>query len=242
MVGSHERSGPPSFSRLSVLPFRCSGALYPFERKRFWIDPPQRYPAPAAPLDSQFEPTSSAAAPDQPASVAVSLSDIEQTMRKVWRDVLGGEVGLDDNFFDLGGHSLAAVALLGEIDHVFGQRFSLEALMNAPTVRAFSAQLTAQNQPTRKDSEQTPQSVADALRKFLADNGFLTNADLTVDDSLLDRGIVDETNLLLLIEFIEENYGLNIEDEDLVSSNFHSIRSISEYVLTRVNSGVLSAA
>src|SRR5262249_2564344 len=51
---------------------------------------------------------------------------LEQTVAEAFIDVLGVErVGLDDNFFDLGGHSLIAVALIARINNQLGCRLSL---------------------------------------------------------------------------------------------------------------------
>ncbi|MEE3922672.1 phosphopantetheine-binding protein [Micromonospora sp. BRA006-A] len=41
------------------------------------------------------------------------MTPVEQTVAATWRDVLGvPEVGLDDDFFEMGGHSLLAIRML----------------------------------------------------------------------------------------------------------------------------------
>jgi amino acid adenylation domain-containing protein len=53
----------------------------------------------------------------------------------LWRQVLDDDaLGLDDNFFERGGHSLKAVQLLTQIERVFGRRLPLATLVEAPTV------------------------------------------------------------------------------------------------------------
>jgi amino acid adenylation domain-containing protein len=60
----------------------------------------------------------------------------ETKLATVWGAVLGIEViGLDDNFFDLGGHSLLGVRLFAEIEKAFNRRLPVSTLFQAPTIR-----------------------------------------------------------------------------------------------------------
>jgi amino acid adenylation domain-containing protein len=69
-------------------------------------------------------------------------SSEESRLAAIWSDLLGWkEVGLDDNFFDLGGHSLLVAALQQRIAKEFGQRVPVTELFHSPTVRQ-QAELT----------------------------------------------------------------------------------------------------
>ncbi|NJM75031.1 MAG: LLM class flavin-dependent oxidoreductase [Acaryochloridaceae cyanobacterium RU_4_10] len=80
------------------------------------------------------------------ASSTVPQSPTERTLLEIWQKVLHlSEVRTDDNFFDLGGNSLIAVALIGEIRTVFGVDFPLIYLFRSPTVESLAQQIdTAQ--------------------------------------------------------------------------------------------------
>jgi len=52
-----------------------------------------------------------------------------------------GPIGIDDNFFDLGGHSFLVTKLLRRIESEFGQRLSMAALFEAPTISRLAALL-----------------------------------------------------------------------------------------------------
>ncbi len=61
---------------------------------------------------------------------------VERAVAELWQELLGIErVGIDDNFFESGGHSLLALKLFAEMERVFQQRLPLSTLFVAPTVR-----------------------------------------------------------------------------------------------------------
>ena len=64
-------------------------------------------------------------------------TEVERTLAEFWEDLLGVQnVGVDDSFFDLGGHSLIAVRLFSQIRKSFGVNFPISVLFEAPTIRA----------------------------------------------------------------------------------------------------------
>src|SRR5579862_936064 len=70
-------------------------------------------------------------------------SEVEQKLAKVWAEVLGLDcVGVHDNFFDLGGHSILAVRLFVRMEAVFNKRLPVALLFEAPTVAQLARHLT----------------------------------------------------------------------------------------------------
>ncbi|HKH48447.1 MAG TPA: amino acid adenylation domain-containing protein [Thermoanaerobaculia bacterium] len=60
---------------------------------------------------------------------------IEEALAEIWREALDLEtVGVDDNFFDLGGHSLMAMRLLARIRHALGVELQVQELFERPTI------------------------------------------------------------------------------------------------------------
>ncbi|HKV08300.1 MAG TPA: amino acid adenylation domain-containing protein, partial [Thermoanaerobaculia bacterium] len=77
-----------------------------------------------------------------PVDWAEPESDLEKMVAEVFRDVLGaGRVGLHDNFFDLGGHSLLGTSLLARLRNRFGVELPLRALFAEPTVAGFARRI-----------------------------------------------------------------------------------------------------
>lgn len=69
-------------------------------------------------------------------------ADIEQNLVRIWREVLGRDaVGLDDNFFDLGGTSFALATVHTLIGARTGVRTSLVSLLEFPTIAALARHL-----------------------------------------------------------------------------------------------------
>jgi len=63
----------------------------------------------------------------------------EKRIAEIWAKVIGIErVGIHDNFFEVGGNSLAAVQVVSQVLQVFGMKIPVRSLFKAPTLRDFS--------------------------------------------------------------------------------------------------------
>lgn len=68
----------------------------------------------------------------------------EEKLAEIWSRVLGvGMVGINDNFFDLGGHSLNATVLTGEIHRELNVEIPLSELFKSPTIKELSVYIQA---------------------------------------------------------------------------------------------------
>jgi len=69
------------------------------------------------------------------------------------------------------------------------------------------------------------------LKKFLIEKKFLTK-DETLDksDSLLEKGIIDSIAMLEIISFIEKEYRIKVDEDDMMPENFDSLNAIENYV------------
>ncbi|TDC38952.1 SDR family NAD(P)-dependent oxidoreductase [Micromonospora sp. 15K316] len=76
------------------------------------------------------------------AGSAAPSSELEIALAQVWRDALGvAEVGVDDDFFSLGGNSLVAVQLIAAMRKATGVRLPMRSLFETPTVGGLAARI-----------------------------------------------------------------------------------------------------
>ncbi len=71
----------------------------------------------------------------------------------------------------------------------------------------------------------------DILLAYIQQNllkGRMTN--LGKDDDLLDSGILNSLGILQLVAFIDERFGFQVPDEDVVYENFNSVQAITSYL------------
>lgn len=78
------------------------------------------------------------------ASAAPEQVGLEGAIQAMWTDLLGVPVEPDDNFFDLGGHSLIAIRLVARVHRELGVKLQLAVLFDAPTVNDLAALLRSQ--------------------------------------------------------------------------------------------------
>jgi len=75
-----------------------------------------------------------------------SFNDIEYSLLLIWRKILKNvDIGLDDNFFQLGASSLQAVSLIIELGRQFMQHFSMHTLYEASTLRELANVISQKN-------------------------------------------------------------------------------------------------
>ena len=70
------------------------------------------------------------------------------------------------------------------------------------------------------------------VRNFIIEN-FLFDDDgsLKDDTSFLDEGIIDSTGILELVEFLDEEFSITIEDDELIPENLDSINNVTKFVV-----------
>jgi acyl carrier protein len=87
--------------------------------------------------------------------------------------------------------------------------------------------------------EQIKQQIVEFITtNFLFDE----SSNVGEEDSLLETGVIDSTGVLELVAFIEETYGIKIEDEEIVPENLDSIQNITLYISQKLSQPSASQA
>jgi len=107
----------------------------------------------AQPASAEFE------RPDLGVDFVEPGTEIEKTLAGFWSELLGvKKIGIDDSFFDLGGHSLIAVRLFRMIKGAYAVDFPISVLFEAPTI----AQCAALIEQAGAKSQDTPDTKTGA--------------------------------------------------------------------------------
>lgn len=135
---------------------------YPFERRRYWVnpvEPPRGYFAVRMglsrkqenlPHPAETEMTQEELTPRDPGLQSKYVppdSETEEKIAAIWQDLLGiAMVGRNDNFFDLGGESVMAPRIVSRLEEVFAKKVPVTEIFRHPTVRLLAKYLTAQDE------------------------------------------------------------------------------------------------
>ena len=79
--------------------------------------------------------------------------------------------------------------------------------------------------------------VEEMLRKYIADNILFSKKGYPYPDdaSFLENGIVDSTNILELVMFVEEEFGITTDDNEITPDNFDSVKKLADFVHSKNN-------
>jgi len=82
-------------------------------------------------------------------------------------------------------------------------------------------------------------SIRLTIRKKVREHIFhelITNTNKISDESLIFReGFIDSMGFIMMLTFIDETFGIKVNDEDLVEENFESINAITEFIFRKAH-------
>lgn len=82
-----------------------------------------------------------------------------------------------------------------------------------------------------------PNQIEEQVREFLTNNFiFDPSVRLGVNDSFMENGIIDSTGILEVIMWVESNFGVHVEDAEVLPENFDSIESLMHYTERKLGS------
>ncbi len=117
-------------------------------------------------IDRRALPAPQGLRPELDALYVQPRTETEQRIAVVWQDLLQvKQVGIHDNFFDVGGHSLLAVQMHQQLQKALEHEFSLVELFHYPTIAAFARHLEAKLQAQKDFSPPQEQETKYQKRK-----------------------------------------------------------------------------
>jgi acyl carrier protein len=81
----------------------------------------------------------------------------------------------------------------------------------------------------------TSGDVVERTRKYVLEQFLYARTDvrLAEDELLFERGIVDSMGVVELVVFLETEFGILIDDDEVTEQHFRSLRSIADYVCSK---------
>ena len=75
-------------------------------------------------------------------------------------------------------------------------------------------------------------SIEDNVKNYIAINLLFSNNGFKYSDdtSFLEEGIVDSQGVMELVMFVEDKFGITVDDMDIVPDNFDSVIQLSAYI------------
>jgi acyl carrier protein len=70
-----------------------------------------------------------------------------------------------------------------------------------------------------------------AVKEFIIENflfGEVESLDLETD--FFDKGIIDSTGVIELVDFLEKSFDISVEDEELIPQNLSSLQKIDDFL------------
>jgi acyl carrier protein len=77
--------------------------------------------------------------------------------------------------------------------------------------------------------------IEQMVRAYIAENILFSDNGYPYPDdaSFLEEGIVDSMGIMELVMFVDEKFGITVEDEELVPDNFDSVSRLAAYIRSK---------
>jgi acyl carrier protein len=76
------------------------------------------------------------------------------------------------------------------------------------------------------------QGLANEIRDYICSTMLIGLSDQSIepDESLVQRGVVDSTGVLELVEFLQDHFGISVKDDEITTDNLDTLNAIAAYV------------
>jgi acyl carrier protein len=82
---------------------------------------------------------------------------------------------------------------------------------------------------------ETVTDIKNMIRQYVIETSY-ANLDQVKDESLIfSEGILDSMGFILLINFIEDSFGIKARDSEILEDNFESINAMANFIERKLN-------
>ena len=168
------------------------------------------------------------------------VNNIEKKIADIWQELLGIEkVGVEDNFFEVGGNSLLLIQLHGKLREIFSKEISIADLFKYPNIKLFASYISQGDRSSRavsvsehgikRSGEYQPVAIIGMACRFPGSrnaedfwqniyNGVESISHFS-DEDLLSSGV--DPDLLTMSDYVKSGY--LVEDIELFDAGFFNM-------------------
>ena len=78
-------------------------------------------------------------------------------------------------------------------------------------------------------------AVVAKVREYIVENYLFGDDENLKDDSeFMEEGIIDSTGILELVTFLEDEFSITVEDDELIPENLNSFKNIGSYLANKM--------
>lgn len=80
------------------------------------------------------------------------------------------------------------------------------------------------------------EQIKQSVKNYILENVLYGAGDdaLSDEDSFLEKGIIDSTGILEIVSFIEEEFNITVQDEEMIPENLDSVNNLAKFVKEKI--------
>ena len=83
------------------------------------------------------------------------------------------------------------------------------------------------------------ENISIRIKQYIIKESFSQEKDIQNDTLIFENSLLDSMGFLFLIDFLKEEFNIEVDDADLVDQNFKSINNISCFLLTKLEARIM---
>jgi acyl carrier protein len=82
---------------------------------------------------------------------------------------------------------------------------------------------------------QTKEVILEKIRAYVLQSAYAAQEEINDNTLIFAEGYFDSMGFVMLISFLDEEFGIEVMDSELVEENFESISAINNFLLKKLN-------
>lgn len=151
-------------------------------------------------------------------SVVLPANKLEKQMLNIWESILDTNIGTDNNFFEMGGHSLLAIQLIGKIRKELNLQIDINHIFEYPTISSLCKSL--EDHQSKKSNALIPSKLKDSYHCTLNQERLFKIYQLNPDSTSQNESFSMELSGDIKIEVLHDSIKYLINRHDSLKTNF----------------------